>query len=212
MRKALRFLLWTAILLGALVAGLRYFAIRWWRLPDNDPFLEASIAPSLRGGDLVILWRLTKPSFGNLVLCPEPGAPHRVVIGRIAGEGGDDLKIVDGGLTVNRSSAATERSCGRFTVIDPSTSREVDQRCDIEVLAGTGHMRGGISGEKRAPKPAEYTVPEGQVFLLSDNRLFPYDSRDFGFVDRAACKETVVFRLAGKAGFSDQESRFTFIH
>ena len=75
MRKVLRFLLWTAIIVGAIVGLARATAIRWVKIPMGDPYLEASIAPTLRGGDTVILWRLTKPGFGDLVVCPEPDAP-----------------------------------------------------------------------------------------------------------------------------------------
>lgn len=211
MRKVVQFLLWTAIVLGAIVAVLRYTAIRWWRVPDNDPYLEASIAPTLRGGDLIILWRLTKPSFGDLVLCPEPGAPERVVIGRFAGESRDQIVFDESSLTINRTSVGTERGCPAFTVTDPNSGRDVEQNCDVEVLAGRGHMRGEWSGHKKGGKPVEKKVPEGKIFLVSDNRLYPYDSRDFGPVDPATCQETVVFRLVSRAGFFDEENRFMFI-
>ncbi len=213
MRKLVRFLLWTAIIVGAIIGVARYTAIRWWRVPENDPYLEASISPSLRGGDLIILWRLTAPSFGDLVLCPEPEAPERVVIGRIAGESNDKVRLEGGQVQTNRSVAPTERACGKFLATNPSTGREIEQDCDIEVLGGRGHMRGrAIIRDGQKPKLIERKVKEDTVFLLSDNRQFPYDSRDFGFVERATCKETVVFRLVSKAGFNDEESRMVFIH
>ena len=46
---------------------------------------------------------------------------------------------------------------------------------------------------------------------MSDNRRFPYDSRDFGVVDRSTCKETVFFRLIGREGFFHAPTRFTYI-
>jgi signal peptidase I len=211
MRKVVRFLLWTAILIGALIGIARYTAIRWWQVPADDPYLEASIAPTVRGGDWIILWRATAPDFADLVLCPEPDAPHRVVIGRIAGESGDKVRTEDSSVSVNNRLSSTERACPEFTVLPPNGGRELQQRCDIEVLRGRSHMRGSVSGQKHVPKPMERVVPEGKLFLLSDNRLFPYDSRDYGPVDRQSCKETVVFRLVSKAGFFDQESRFTLL-
>jgi hypothetical protein len=72
-------------------------------------------------------------------------------------------------------------------------------------------MRGGIGGERVLPAPVDTTVEDGKVFLVSDNRLLPYDSRDFGQVDRSTCTETVVFRLVSAEGFFDAASRFTFI-
>lgn len=213
MRKLVRFLLWVALAIGIVIGGLRATAIRWWRVPEGDPYLEASIAPSLRGGDLIILWRLTEPKYGDLVLCPEPDAPDRVVIGRVVGEGGDKVKVEGAKLEVNGRGVETEHACSppRFMTVHPTTSSEIEQRCDVEALAGHSHMRGGTAGEKVLPAPVNTTVEDGKVFLVSDNRLFPYDSRDFGQVDRTTCKETVIFRLVSRAGFFDAVSRFTFI-
>jgi signal peptidase I len=211
MRKLVRFLLWTAIVLGVLIGVARYTAIRWWRVPSDDPYLEASTAPTVRGGDLIILWRLTPPEFGDLVMCPEPDAPHRVVIGRIVGESGDKVMTRDAGVWLNGRLADTEYACPAFTVVPPTGGPEVEQQCNIEVIRGNSHMRGSAAGNKRFPKSVERQVTAGKLFLLSDNRLFPYDSRDYGLVDAASCTETVVFRLLGKEGFSDQESRFTFL-
>ncbi|HMR04620.1 MAG TPA: signal peptidase I [Polyangiaceae bacterium] len=213
MRKVLRFLLWTAIIVGAIVGVARAVAIRWWTVPLNDPYLEASIAPSLRGGDTIILWRLTKPKFGDLVVCPEPDAPERVVIGRIIAEVGDNVAVEGQTVQVNDRAAATEEACNapKFTVLHPTTRSEIEQGCSMEVLGGHLHMRGGVGGHGLMPRSVKTKVEPGKVFLLSDNRLLPYDSRDFGQVDVNTCTETVVFRLVSAKGFFDVESRLTFI-
>jgi signal peptidase I len=213
MRELLRFLIWTAIFVGALVALARVTAIRWWRLPSDDPYLEASIAPTLRGGDLVLLWRLTKPSFGDLVICPEPDARHRVVIARIAGEAGDRVSVRGSTVSVNGAKAPTEHACTptRFAVAHPGTGSQLEQSCEIEVLGAASHERGGTGGHQVLPASADITVDPGKLFLLSDNRLLPYDSRDFGLVDRDSCSERVVFRLFGAGGHADEARRFVFI-
>lgn len=213
MRKVVRFLVWVAVAIGIVVGLARATAIRWVRVPSGDPYLEASVAPTLRGGDLIIVWRLTQPKFGDLVMCPEPDASDRIVIGRIVGDEGDKVKVVGVKLEVNGRQAETETACDpmKFTAVHPTTSAEIEQRCDIEAVAGHSHMRGGISGEKVLPAPIDTTVEDGKVYLVSDNRLLPYDSRDFGQVDRSSCTETVIFRLVSAAGFFDAASRFTFI-
>jgi len=210
-RGLIRFVLWTAILLGGLVGILRVTAIRWWRVPGSDPYLEASIAPTLRAGDLVLLWRFTPPKFGDLVVCPEPNAPERVVIGRLVAEPRDQLTVNGDRMEVNNHRISTERGCEAptFNVIDPHGGGEVTQQCDVEALGGHLHLRGSTGGHL-APKPFSKTVGEGMVFLLSDNRLFPYDSRDYGSVERVTCKEAVIFRIVPKEGFKDLR-RFTFI-
>lgn len=211
MRGLLRFLFWTALVLGLVIGLARLVFLRWWRVPDDDPWLEASVAPTLAGGDLVLLWRFTKPAYGDLVVCPEPDAPERWVVGRIVAEAGDKITVSPGNLKINDKVIDTERGCDRFVVKDPNDGSEVEQRCSEEDLSGVLHKMGSATGHKVREKPFEAEVEEGNVFLLSDNRLYPYDSRDFGPVPRETCKETVFFRLVSGAGYSDVKGRFTFI-
>ena len=213
MRHMLRLLVWTAIAFGFLVAIARLVAIRWWRVPEGDPWLEASIAPTLRGGDLVLLWRATKPSIGDLVICPEPGAPERIVIGRIAGRGGDSVTLRGSKVQRNRHVARTERACltSEFEVRDPKTGQQVKQLCQMEDMSGVVHMRGSVVPTATKQPDRVFKVPAGHQFLVSDNRQYPYDSRDFDAVERAQCTETVVFRLWSRLGFFDEPNRFTLV-
>lgn len=207
-----RFLLWTAIIVGSLVGILRLVAIRWWRIPSDDPILEASIAPTLRGGDLVLLWRATQPGFGDLVVCPDPEDPSLMVIGRIVGEEGDRVVVEGSDFWVNDSRVETEHACAEqtFDVIDPDTGNEVELNCDIEAVGGVSHMRGRITDD-RVKQRVEREVGEGRVFLLSDDRAYPYDSRHFGNAERKTCRESVFFRLVSRKGFFDVENRLTYI-
>ena len=211
MRKLSRFVVTVAVIGGALVGLARATAIRWWRVPSDDPYLEASIAPSLRGGDLIILWRLTAPHVGDLVLCPEPKQPDRIVIGRITAIDGETIDIDGNTLRINGHRAATQGDCleDPFTAIDPQTQIPLEQRCSQEEVGPRVHMRGDTRGQ--APPKVSETTPPGTVFLVSDNRQMPYDSRDFGPVERATCKETVVFRLVSAAGFTDVAHRLSIV-
>ncbi len=214
MRKILQILFWTALVLGVVIGLSRAVAIRWWRVPSDDPYLSASTSPSLRAGDLILLWRLTPPSFGDLVLCPEPKRPERVVIGRIVGESRDDLEINGADIVLNRKRQIIESNCNHpdtFAEHDPSNGIKVEQRCTFEELANTTHMRGELLTQGVRPSDVKTTVPDGYVFLVSDNRQYPYDSREFGPVPRETCTETVFFRLVGAGGFFDTKSRNTYI-
>ncbi|MFZ5889866.1 MAG: signal peptidase I [Myxococcota bacterium] len=208
-----RWLFWIALVVGVVIGIARAFAIRWWRVPSNDPYLEASIAPTLRGGDLIILWRASPPHSGDLVLCPEPKKPERVVIGRIAAQEGESIEVDGATAHLNGRRLQVEQTCleDRFTTLDPQTRIPVEQRCELEQIGSRLHQRGEI--KETPPQKVSYPeVPAGHLFLLSDNRQFPYDSRDFGPVERKTCKETVVFRLVSKAGFSDVKNRLMFVH
>ena len=213
MRSVWRFLLWSTIIAAVTVGALRAVAIRWWRLPVNDPWLEASIEPSLRGGDLVVVWRLTPPRYGDLVLCPEPSAPERVVIGRILAEAGDSIVIEGSSVSVNGHFLPTERACStpKVSVKHPGNGQPVEQQCDMEKAGGSLHPRASTAGQPTAPARVTTTVPDGRVFLVSDNRYFPFDSRDYGPVERNTCHETVFYRLVGLDGYFDVDRRFTYI-
>lgn len=212
----IRVLGFTIVVVGALVLGLRLTCLRWWQVPEDDAELAASIAPTLSPGDWVILWRGTVPGFGDLVLCPDPEDPSEVFIGRIAAEGGDRLQISEMGmLTVNNSRIRSERACEtpKFTIEHPRTGAEVEQRCDIEALGGVHHQRALVPTPKTPLKPLSVTrdVDAGSVYLISDNRLFPFDSRDFGPLPKASCKEAFLFRLVSRLGFSHVKTRLSWI-
>jgi len=211
MSKFLRGLAWTLVILAGLIGILRLTVIRWWRVPLGDPYLEASIAPSLRGGDWVILWRGSAPSDGSLVLCPEPKASGRYTIGRILAKANDHVQVAGGGVRVNSRGFEREGSCDAFNVSDPATHQDIKQSCSLEVVGTRTHLRGDPNPTLPTPGELELEVPGGRVFLVSDNRQFPWDSRDFGVIERATCAETVVFRLVSKDGFFDVANRFTLI-
>jgi len=212
MAKVLRLVAWTCLILGVIIGLGRLTVIRWWQVPLGDPYLEASLAPNLRGGDWVILWRGTAPIEGNLVLCPEPKAPERQVVGRIVGEGGDHVNITGGLLFVERRKFETENNCERFDVKSPDTGQTVTQNCQLETVGGVTHPRGDTRAELPVPKSVDVDVPPQHVFLASDNRQFPWDSREFGPVPRDTCTESIVYRLVSKDGFFDVANRLMLIH
>jgi signal peptidase I len=214
MRKMFRFLFWVALVIGVIIGIARATAIRWWRVPHDAPFFTASLSPTIRPGDLIVMWRLTKPGFGDLVMCPEPEDASRVVIGRLVGESRDEISIVGSNISINGKRQTVESNCaeGTFEEHDPETGIAIEQRCAIEELGGGTHKRGEIPTSSRAPTDVKQTVPVGYVWLVSDNRLYPYDSRDFGPVPRESCTETVFFRLLGAGGYWDTKTRNQFIH
>ncbi len=214
MRKLARGLLWMAVVFGIIVGVARAVALRWWRIPEGDPSLEASIAPTMRPGDMVILWRLSAPSFGDLVLCPEPGSTGRVAIGRLVGEPRDVVEVEGSSLWINTKRAETETACSdrKLTVRDPVSLSEVELNCTIEAIGGISHMRGNAVGQTNTPIHTQHTVGEGKLFLVSDNRQYPWDSRRYGQPERKACTETFLFRLWSKQGFFDVKNRFNMLH
>jgi signal peptidase I len=212
MRAIGRFTLWAVIGIIAVVAVFRLSSIRWWKVPDDDPYLVASVAPALRGGDWVLLWRLSPPSLGSLVLCPEPKHTDRVVVGRMIGEEGKTVSVSGTTIEVDGKRLPSEGACAspRFTVKAPRNGTEIELRCSTEVVNGSVHERGEAEAIADLPN-FEAKLAPGETLLVSDNRRFPYDSRDFGALDRSTCKETVFLRLFGREGFFHAPTRFTYI-
>ncbi|HEY4102474.1 MAG TPA: S26 family signal peptidase, partial [Polyangiaceae bacterium] len=106
-----------------------------------------------------------------------------------------------------------EGKCDPFEARDPASGTILNQGCSFEIVNGRTHPRGNLGTPlPQDAKPDEFDVPNGQFFLVSDNRALPWDSREFGPVDASLCVETVVFRLVSKNGFFDVANRLTLIH
>jgi len=212
--RLLRGFVWTALALAVLIGIARLTVLRWWQIPVEDADLGASIAPTLWPGDWVVLWRATPPGYGDLVLCPDPDEPLQPVIGRIAGEGGDALKVApDGQIEINGVRVLSEQACSprEFVVPDPSSGEPTKLNCEIERMGGVSHQR-GMGRVSQRPMSRDVDVPDGHVYLVSDNRQYPFDSRHYGALERKSCKEKVLFRLVSREGFFDVERRLTLIH
>jgi signal peptidase I len=211
MEKALKFLLWT-LGIFILVAGIgRAFFFETWVVPEGS-WIAASTAPTLAGGDLVLVSTIGQPDFGELARCTDPEDPSYHVVGRIAGTGGDLVELRGPILSVNGKRYVANEACkeAQFTVIHPDTGNEVTVNCArIEMGAGW-HFRGQMP---KAPKNNDVRkkVGEGKVYLLSDNRDIHDDSRDFGSLPEESCTGRIFFRLWGKEGWMGSESRLTYI-
>lgn len=212
MGKYSKALLWTVGILAGIALILRLILLKAWTLPD-DPRLAASIAPTLGGGDVVLVLTRGEPGFGDLVRCKDPEDPQRFVVGRIAGVAGDVVEIDGSRLIVNGKRFDANSACSEstFTIAHPSSGSEIELRCDVIEMGGGWHYRGFN------PKPFHATksrteVDAGMVYLLSDNREHHDDSRDFGLMPAASCSERILFRLWSKDGWTDRKRRMTYIH
>lgn len=197
----------------AVIGGiLRATVIEPWTVPD-DPILGLSVAPTLAAGDVVLLWNAGQRGFGELVRCPDPEDPQRWVVGRIVGLAGDTVEVSPQGVaTVNGTRYNVSDACQNSkTEIRDDKGNTYELTCSRVEMAGGWHFRGMVPGESPDP-PVEHEVGPGRVYLLSDNRTLHDDSRDFGAVDAASCKDLVAFRLWDRGGFFAASSRFDYIH
>lgn len=211
--KFLRSLLITAAFFALVIGIFRLTVIRWWQIPTDDPQLTSSLAPTLQPGDWVLLWRGTEPGFTALALCDDPENDGEVVIGRILGEAGDTVVATGNNVVVNGTKGYSPANCeeARLLVPSPDTGEDVELGCTIEEFGSNWYHKATLRGGSFQAGSFDEQVEPNEVFLVSDNRVFPYDSRHFGSVSKSACRERVFFRLWSANGYGDSENRFDLI-
>jgi signal peptidase I len=210
MNAFVRFIGWILGILGAICLILYIGLFDVWILPTDDPQFVVSVEPTLSGGDTVLIFRHGPPSLPDLVRCADPDAPGRFVVGRIVGTGRDQVEVNGESLTVNGSHTPSPRAClrPRMTLRNPATGEDEELACTLQDFGGAEFGALRLSGHPEPPKVTG--VPDGQVYLLSDNRHMHLDSRDFAAVNPDTCKR-IVGRLWGKDGWGDSDKRFTYV-
>ena len=211
MEKLLKSLLFFFGVCAVLAVIARLTFLKLWTVPE-DVVLASSMAPNLAAGAIVVVLYRGDRGLGDLVRCPDPEDAQRWVVGRIAGTQGDQVEMAGPFLTLNGKRYASTEACvePRLNVPHPTDGREVPHVCSRVEFAGGWHYI--ASAEHAPPAPQrQYRVGPGRVFLLSDNRSYHDDSRDFGAVMADTCKDRILFRLWGKTGFADANRRFTLI-
>ncbi len=211
MEKALRFMLWTVGIFAVLCAVGRAFLFVTWTVPD-DPVLAASVAPTLRAGDLVLVLTVGESQWGDLVRCPDPEDEARFVVGRIVGMPGDDVELQGRTLRVNGVRFDAKEACKepRLEVSHPDSGARVEVDCARIEMGNNWHFA-ATAPDYRPANDVRHTTGSQSVYLLSDGRDYHDDSRDFGALPKEKCNERIFFRLWGADGWFDSEARLTFI-
>ena len=213
MKALANVLLWIALLGGAAAGALRATCLRLWTMTSDDALLALSVMPTLEAGDVLVLFRAGTPGFGDLVRCADPQMPGKFVVGRILGEQGDRITTELAAVAVNGKTIASKRACNpaQLIVHDPSSGESFDLSCDIEEAGGTEYTRARATRAPGMTMPFQVTVPEGHVFIASDDRHYHDDSRDFGTVPKASCPEQILFRLVSARGWFDSARRLSLV-
>jgi signal peptidase I len=212
MAKLFRGLGWLLAALVVIGVVARIFFVDVWKIPEDDARLSVSAEPTLSGGDTVLMLTRGEPGFGDLVRCTDPDDPTHFVVGRIGGIGGDTVQVNGRELIVDGKRYSGEMACAieQLTIVHPTSGEKLVLGCDQVPMGGKTHMR-GYSGKKDITTPVKATVEMGKVFLVSDDRSYPDDSRTFGTVPVSSCKGQIFFRLWSTSGYHDEKRRFTYV-
>ncbi|MEC9340168.1 MAG: signal peptidase I [Pseudomonadota bacterium] len=163
---------------------LRSFLAEPFRIPSG------SMIPTLEVGDFILVNKfaygirlpvinhkvidLGAPRRGDVVVFRYPPDPGVDYIKRVVGLPGDRIGYYDKVLYINGKPVPMER------LEERSPEGEPRQVVFSETLDGNAHRVQWIIGR---PSPeGEIEVPEGQYFVLGDNRDNSRDSRVWGFV------------------------------
>lgn len=171
----------------AAVFLLRSFVVEPFRIPSG------SMIPTLRVGDFILVNRfayglrcpvgdckllaLGEPRRGDVVVFRYPVDPKMDFIKRVIGLPGDTVRYVGKQLTVN-GQLLSQELLGEFEGSPVLRYREDYQGVVHEIL----------QNPDRPPQDFEFTVPEGQYFMMGDNRDGSSDSRYWGTVPEAYLK------------------------
>lgn len=126
----------------------------------------------------VIGLRLSDPELGDVVVFKAPNDPDKDYIKRVIGTPGDTVGILDGKVTLNGK------------VLDESAYLKPDL-----VTSGSNFLR----------EDQTVVVPDGNFFVMGDNRGFSSDSREWGFVPKKNIlgKSMLIYLPLNKAGIID---------
>lgn len=136
-----------------------------------QPFLVSgsSMEPNFENGDYLLVdelaYRFREPQRGEVLVFKYPIDPRSYYIKRIIGLPGERV-VIDG-----RNISVYDASGAKKELSEPYVAR----------MSETGHE--------------EFTVKEGEYFVMGDNRDFSYDSRRWGSVPSDDVIGLVRFRL-----------------
>lgn len=136
-----------------------------------QPFLVKgrSMDPTFHDKDYLIVdeisYILRDPKRGEVIIFRFPGDPKEHFIKRVIGIPGDTIQIIDGIVTVITKEGKI------LTLDEPYVSHKMDQSLE------------------------DITVPEGNLFVMGDNRSESYDSRMWKFLPIKLATGRALLRL-----------------
>lgn len=135
--------------------GLRSYVFQAYEIPSG------SMENTIMTGDMVfsekVSYYFRDIQAGDIVTFQDPQTPGRVLIKRVIATGGQTVNLVDGKVVVDGK-----------TLDEPYTNNKESK--PLNTAAGVT-----IS--------YPYTVPEGYLWVMGDNRTNSQDSRFFGAID-----------------------------
>lgn len=164
---------------------------------DWNDVPTGSMKPTILEGDRIVVnklaydlkipytrWKIAQwgdPGRGDIVVLSSPADGKRLVK-RVIGLPGDSIAMVRNRLVVNGTVVT-------YSPLDPDLAQAFEPQGENRVVAaerldGSSHAMMLTPGARTRRSFGPISVPEGQYFMMGDNRDESFDSRHFGLVDR----------------------------
>jgi signal peptidase I len=208
MNKYLKALIWILIV-AAVAIAIGWFFFYAETVPDH------SMAPTMWGGDRILVLKRGKLNKGDVAVCEHPEFPDQLIMGRIVGMSGDAIEITRGQLHVN-GNIMHEEIEGPFLYMDRKSSTEAFEfKLTRKMQIVHGIIAYLLYDENPVLKDAPKTVVQSGYYLLADNRAGGMDSRTYGEVHESLCHGRAFFIYQTVKGIGDADEirrAFTFVN
>jgi len=148
------------VVIVTIVAGIRTFLVSPFQVEGN------SMVSTLEDKEYIVINKLAyfvgHPDRGDIVVFRPPNEPTKYYVKRVIGLPGDEVVIKGGNVFVKKGGE------GELVKLDEPYLDPKNQ--------GKTFKHPPISGDTT---PVTYDVPEGEYFVLGDNRQGSLDSRSF---------------------------------
>ncbi|AYW47563.1 signal peptidase I [Tetragenococcus osmophilus] len=167
-------------LLVAIFIALRVFVIAPVSVNGH------SMDPTLADGQKLMTYQLSTIDRFDIVTTKEPDDLDKLAVKRVIGLPNDHVQMEDDVLTVNGEEVDE-------SYLAPYKQEFAEDKMQNEYTYNPAFQE--IAGNAdNFTNDFTYEVPEGEYFVLGDNRLISKDSRTFGFVDGSMIEGEVAFR------------------
>jgi len=180
------------VLVAGAMLPLRSAVADWNDVPTG------SMEPTILPGDRIFVNKLSyglrvpfttmwvaqwsEPRAGDIVTFLQPVKGTRLVKRIVAGPG-DTVEMRDNRVLINGVPLAY-RPLSSAELAEIDAPRRASHAFAVEQLDGHSHIVGATPGINAMRSFAPVTVPDGNYFMMGDNRDVSGDSRYFGFVPR----------------------------